>query len=94
MLRSFPRREDRAQHIGIELTMEIFLRDGLQRQKIIDAGIVSSGYPPYRSGDRILKKTLYIGCYRHIGLNRDGLTAFGRDIAHDPGSPRPYHWNS
>jgi hypothetical protein len=51
MLHRFLRHENGAEHVGVEVPMEVLLRDLLQRGGFVDAGVVHQNVDPADSTD-------------------------------------------
>ena len=71
----FLRREDQAQHVQVELLVEVFGGDGFERRELVDAGVV---HQDVELAERLLglrEEPPDVGFLGEVGLHRDRLAA-------------------
>ena len=83
MLHRFLRREQRAQHIQVEVFVEMLFGNGFQRREIVNSRIVDQDV---EATERLLgfrEECLNFRLFRNIGFHRDGLATVLRDLRDD-----------
>jgi len=68
-----------AEHIGVEVTMEVVLGDVFEWLELIDAGIVDENIDPAERLLGLFEQPAHVRRLGDVGLHRNGLAAFGRD---------------
>ena len=69
------RRKQGAQHIDVELLVEVFLGDRLDRREFIDARIIDQHVELAEMRDRCLDYCFGVRRLRYVALDRDSLAA-------------------
>ena len=83
MLGGFLRSQDQAEHVEIELLVEVLGRDVFERGKLIDARVVDEDVELVELVLRFGEQPLDVGRVGDVGLNGHRLAAILRDLADD-----------
>src|SRR6266851_8124882 len=74
------RRQQQAQHIQVELRVEVLRSNRLQRLEVEDPGIIDENIDLPIGRDGLLEQPNNIFLLRNIALHRDGLAALARNL--------------
>src|SRR6266571_5704851 len=77
------RSEDQAEHIQIEMLVEVLLRHVFQRGEFVDARFVHQDVEPAKRFLRPSKQPFDVGLPGNISLHRDSLTSGAGDFRND-----------
>jgi hypothetical protein len=77
------RGEDQAQHVEVELPVEVLGRHFFERREFVNAGVVDQYIEPAECLFRLGEQALDVGGPGHIGLHGDRPAAFACDLGND-----------
>ena len=84
VLRGFLRSQEEAENVGVELAVELFLGDLVERGELIDASVVDQYIQLSECFLRLGENTLHISGFGNIALDGNSLTAVTLDFRNDP----------
>jgi len=79
----FLRDEEKAEHVEIELPMEVFLGHFGQRFKVKNPGVIDENIDAAEGGYGFGEKAIDIGFLRDVRLHGDGFAALAGDVGDD-----------
>jgi hypothetical protein len=82
------RTEDETENIEIEQSVEMLFRHGFERQEFVNTGVVDQDVETTKCLLRLSKQAFDVRLFRHVGLHRNGFSAFRRDFGDDGVSAR------
>ena len=74
------RSEDEAEHIQIEMLVELLLGDAFERREFVDARVVHQDVEPAKRFLRLSKQPFDVGLPGNISLHRDGIASGAGDF--------------
>ncbi len=82
MARGFLRNQQQAKHVEIEMLVEVFGRDAIQRRELVKARIVDENVDGAERLDGLGHHFLHMAGVGKIAMNGDGLAALAGDRSH------------